>query len=365
MNILNSAAGSTAAGSIRALTSGRTGPTFNRYGILVLLVCVVILASVQSDFLSPTNLANIVEQWAPVALMAMAMTFCLIGGGFDLSVGATYALGATVSASVAQTQHAGVAMVVALMVGAGIGLANGLAVTKIKINPLIATLGMSLIVGGAALLISDGETYTTDSSLLSWLASGSIGPLPVPLLLLICTAVVATFVLTRTTYGQSLYATGGNESASYLSGIPVDRVRIWTYVITGIAAAAAGVLYVGRVGSGQANIGDGIELQVIAAALIGGVSLLGGEGAIWQALSGVALLAVLQNLFNQNSINAYWQSIVQGLIILFAVGVDAVSRGDLPATWRSRIRGLLAVTDSPAAGTARSRPTTTASGPQR
>ncbi|WP_432853321.1 ABC transporter permease [Amycolatopsis sp. CA-161197] len=300
-----------------------------RYGIVLALVVMVVIAGGQSSFLTAGNLVNISDQWTPIAVMALGMTFCLISGGFDLSVGATYALAATVSSALALHNPPLLAIIITLAIAGVVGLANGLMVTKLAINPLIATLGSSQIVGGAALLYSGGATYSVHAGLIADLGSGRIGGVfPVSALVLAGFTLVATIVLTFSTYGQDLYAAGGNNTASYISGIRTDLTRTLTYVITAVTAGVAGILYVGRVGSGQANIGTGIELQVIAAALIGGVSLIGGQGRVWQALTGVAILAVLQNFFNQASINAYWQSIVQGCVIVAAVGFDAFSRGE-------------------------------------
>jgi ribose transport system permease protein len=297
------------------------------YGILVAVALLIVVVQAHNNsFLTETNLFNIGQQWAPVGLMAVGMTFVLIGGGFDLSVGATYAFAATLSASLVQHYSPAIAFVASLAAGLGTGLLNGLLVTKININPLIATLGTAQIVRGFALIYSDGGTYTIQNGFFITLGSGYVGPVPVPFIIMLGIMVAFGLVLWRSGYGRSIYAIGGNSEASFLSGIPVDRIRASTYVISGGCAALAGMIYVGRVGSGQANVGTGIELQVIAAALIGGVSILGGEGAVWRAAAGVALLAFLQNFFNQANINSYWQSVVQGLIIIAAVALDSYSK---------------------------------------
>jgi ribose/xylose/arabinose/galactoside ABC-type transport system permease subunit len=308
--------------------------------MVLALLALVMLASQQSNFMRASNLANLSDQWTPIAVMAFGMTICLIGGGFDLSVGATYALSATLCASLSQHHSAPYAIGVTVVIAGLVGLVNGVLITKLAINPLIATLGTSQIVGGAALLRSNGTTFSVRNHVILDLGSGRIGQLPVSALVLLGGLLVASVVLGVTAFGHDLYATGGNRVASYISGIRTDRVRTLTYVATGLTAGVAGILYVGRVGSGQANIGTGIELQVIAAALIGGVSLLGGEGKPWQALTGVAILAVLQNYFNQASVNAYWQSIVQGTVIVAAVGIDAFGRGESLVTLRAWLVGV-------------------------
>jgi ribose transport system permease protein len=161
---------------------------------------------------------------------------------------------------------------------------------------------------------------------------------PVPFLVMVVAGVVLGIVLARTSFGRNVYAVGGNASASFLAGVAVGRVRTLTYVISGLCAALAGMMFLGRVGSAQASAGAGIELQVIAAVLIGGVSIAGGEGAMWRAGVGVAILAVLQNFFNRANVNSFWQSVVQGVIILLAVGLD--SYGKRPNRGRGRLRRL-------------------------
>ncbi len=314
--------------------------TLQRFGILVALFVLVIVVQTQSSrFLEPTNLFNMGEQWAPVAIMAIGMTFVLIGGGFDLSVGATFALSATLASSLAADGHpAWVAVAAALGAGVLAGLVNGILVTRININPLIATLGVGQVVRGLALVYSDGDTYSVKDPFFDTLGSGSVGPVPVPLIVTLVLGVVLAVVLARSVYGRSVYAVGGNAEASYLAGVPVDLVRIGTYVLSGSCAALAGMVYIGRVGSGQANIGSGIELQVIAAVLIGGISIAGGEGAMWRAGAGVCVLAVLQNFFNQANVNGFWQSIVQGLIIILAVGIDSYGKGRHRTPLRTLLR---------------------------
>lgn len=294
------------------------------YGILFAIGILIIVVQVQnSSFLTQDNLLNIGQQWAPICIMVAGMTFVLIGGGFDLSVGATYAFSATLAGSIAQSGSQELGLLAALGLGIGVGLVNGLVVTKLNVNPFVATLGMASIVRGFAQVYSNGGIYTPDSSLFDWLGIGEIAGIPVPIVLLVVIFVIGGLVLSRTAFGRWIYAIGGNNEASYLSGIKTDRVRISTYVISGACASLAGVVVLGRLGSAQANIGTGIELDVIAAALIGGISIAGGEGAMWRAAAGVALLAILQNFFNQANVSAFWQSIVKGIIIIAAVAADS------------------------------------------
>jgi len=330
-----------------AVTTPRAGLTrirssASRYGIVFALVALIVAVQLQSStFLTTSNLFNLGEQWAPVAVMAIGMTFVLIGGGFDLSVGATFAFSATLTASLLESHSTGYSVALALGLGLLVGLVNGLLVTRVNINPLIATLGMAQVVRGLGLVYSTGGTYSVDNSFIDRLGSGSLGEVPVSFLVMALLGVALAVVLARSGFGRSVYAVGGNVEASYLAGIRVDRVRILTYMISGGCAALAGLMFLGRVGSAQASAGTGIELQVIAAVLIGGVSIAGGEGAVWRAAVGVSVLAVLQNFFNQANVDSFWQSVVQGAIILLAVGLDSYGKRPHPRPfpWRRLLRG--------------------------
>ena len=330
------------------------------YGILVALaLMVIVVQSVNGGFITTANLLNIGDQWAPVGIMALGMTFVLIGGGFDLSVGATLAMSATVGAIVAEHHAPGLAFGLAMLIGVTVGLINGVLVTKINVNPFVATLGTAQIVRGGALIISDGGSKPVSNGLYDYLGAGEIAGVPVSFLIMILVLVVFGAVLAYSVLGRSLYAIGGNDEASYLSGVRTDRIRAGTYVLSGACAALAGAIFAGRIGSGQGNLASGIELDVIAAALIGGVSIAGGQGAVWRAAAGLGLLAVLQNFFNQQNVNAFWQLVIKGIIIVTAVGLDSYSkrphrkpvalvlRHTLSRVRRSEARGAPTVAQSP------------------
>jgi ribose/xylose/arabinose/galactoside ABC-type transport system permease subunit len=250
----------------------------------------------------------------------------LIGGGFDLSVGATLALSATLSAAIAEHNAPGLAFAAAIGLGLGVGVINGLLVAKANVNPFVATLGTAQMVRGFALIYSNGDSISMDNSFYDWLGAGQMGIFPVSFLLMVVVLVVFGLILAYSVYGRRLYSVGGNAEASFLSGIRTDALRASTYVISGGCAALAGALYAGRIGTGQGNLAAGIELDVIAAALIGGISIAGGQGAIWRAAAGVGLLAMLQNFFNQQNIGGFWQLVFKGAIIITAVGLDSYSK---------------------------------------
>ena len=334
------------------LEEGRTrllrgAGALREYGILIALAVLVLIVQAQNDrFLTEDNLSNISRQWAGVAIMAVGMTFVLIGGGFDLSVGATFAFAATLSASISLNHSTALAVTAALGVSVAVGVVNGFLITRLNINPFITTLAMALVLRGFALIYSNGQNYVVSrpdvggNAFFDALGSGKLGPVPVAAAVAVGVLLLGGLVLRWTAYGRGIYAVGGNTEAAYLSGMPTALIRGSTYVVTGVTAAIAGLLWVGRLGSGAANIAVGVEFDVIAAALIGGISLAGGEGAIWRATVGVAVLAVLQNFFNQSHIGAFWQIVAKGFIILGAVGLDAYSKRPHKRPWGVKLRRL-------------------------
>ena len=291
-----------------------------------------IVLSLSSDvFLNLTNWLNILDQWSAIGIMACGWTLALIAGGFDLSIGAIYAMASVVAADVALSGGAAAGLLVGALAGLGIGVVNGGLSTVGRINSFMATLAMSFVVRGIALAISGGylirvvteEGKPTKFNVIGrseflgakysvWLFAGVI--------------LVAGFLLHRTIFGRHVYASGGNPEAARLSGVRVDLVRTATFAISGLCAGIGGIIVASRVSTGQSDVGVGIEFDVIAAVAIGGTSIFGGAGAIWRTVVGVLLLAMIQNGFNLMSVDAVYQRIVFGLIILAAVGIDAWSR---------------------------------------
>jgi ribose transport system permease protein len=294
-----------------------------RYGIVALLGALVVTASfVQSGFLQWANIQNILSQNAPVGIIAVGMTFVLIAGGFDLSVGSTLSLSAVLFASLAQRHSLGFAAAVALLAGIAVGLVNGLAVTRLGVNPFVATLGSASIIDGLTLVYSNGQAYYVERSSFTWLGSGRLGPLPVSVWILFVIFVAGGIVLAKTRYGRLVYSVGGNEEASRLSGIRVGLVRTTTYVLTGMLAGLAGLILASRVSDGQPAMAPSMTLDALAVVVIGGASLLGGEGTIWRTFVGLMILAVLTNVFFGSAVNPNWQLIIKGLIIIGAVSLD-------------------------------------------
>jgi ribose transport system permease protein len=325
-----SAAQQAVTGSLARLRSeGRLSPAVLRdYGIVLSFVTLFIALTLTSDvFFTSRNFLNILDQSAAVALMACGGTLVIIAGGFDLSVGAIFAVSGVVAAKLSGHMSPGLALTIGALAGLGIGVLNGLIATVGRINPLIGTLASSIIIRGLALVLTSGFLVSVSMTSFTKLGQGKpFGGIAWSIIIWAVFALACGFILSRTTLGRFIYAAGGNPEAARLSGIRVGVVRTITYAVSGLSAGLAGVIVTSRVATGQADAGTGIELSVIAAIVIGGTSIMGGEGAIWRTVLGVLLLALIGNGFNLLHVNPIYQQIFQGSIILSAVAVDAWAR---------------------------------------
>jgi ribose transport system permease protein len=297
------------------------------YGIVISFVALFVVLSLASPhFLTQTNLLNILNQNAPVGLIACGGTLVLIGGGFDLSVGAIFALSGVIATEMATRIDTTPAMVLGILVGLACGVCNGAVTTIGRINPFIATLSTQIMIRGIALAITGGFLVIVEDPAFTSLGNGGIGSVKYSILLWVGFAFMCGFILQRTTFGRHVYAAGGNAEAARLSGVRVSGVRATTFAISGLSAGLAGVIVASRASTGQADAGIGLELSAIAAIVIGGTSIFGGAGAIWRTLLGVLLLALIGNGFNLLNVEAVYQQMFQGAIILTAVGIDAWAR---------------------------------------
>ena len=278
-------------------------------------------------FATAANLANVAEQSAVVGVIAIGMTCVILTGGIDLSVGSVVALAGVVIGSVLQR---GVPVVLAVMLGglAGIvaGALNGLMVTRGKLPPFIATLGMMSVARGAALMIGDGRPISGFPDALRVLSTGRPLGIPAPVLLMLALYAVAHVMLTRTVLGRYLYAIGGNEEASEMAGIHVHRYKTIAYTLSGLSAGVCAVLLVARLDSAQPVAGIGYELDAIAAVVIGGTSLLGGSGSVIGTLFGALIMSVLRNGLNLLGVSSYLQQVAIGVVIIAAVLIDMALR---------------------------------------
>ena len=297
------------------------------YAVLVIGVALFVLLSLLSDsFLTFRNLLNILNQNAPLAIMASAMTLVIIGGGFDLSVGATFAVAGVTAAWVALHVDPYVGLLIAPLVGAALGLINGVVITRLNVHSFLATIATSLVFKGVAIVISDGRLIPVRLDDFTWLGRDKFLGVFIAVYVFIAFALVLTFVLNRTTLGRKIFSVGGNEEAAILSGIRTDRIKIATFVIAGFAAGLAAAISVSRISMGQASAGTGLELQAIAAVILGGTSIYGGVGAVWRSVAGVLLLALINNGFNILNADPFYRDLTTGLVILGAVGISAAGR---------------------------------------
>lgn len=307
----------------RATRAERLASVSQRHGALTMLVLAVIAASITFEsFATAENLAGIAIQSSFLAVIALGMTFVIIGGGIDLSVGAVFALSGVLAAFGSQWGPV-TALLLPLGAGALIGLAHGVLIARTGMAPFIVTLAGLLAARGLMLAITtegaDTPLVPRDSGFLE-LGRGVILGLGVPVWIAIVLSGLGTVLLHRTRYGQFLFAVGGNEDAASLMGVPVARVKIATYVLSGLLAALAGTLNAARLGSGVTILGVGMELDVIAAVVIGGTLLVGGAGAVGGTVCGVLILGVIQNVVNQiGTLTSSVQSVVSGVFLVVAV----------------------------------------------
>jgi len=292
-------------------------------GLLVLCLAMFIATP---DFLTPNNLLNVGIQVAVVAILAFGQTFVIVTAGIDLSVGSVAALSAMVAAFAGQSwgMPPMVALLFGLLTGLAAGMLSGAATAYGKLPPFIATLAMLSVARGLTLVVSNGIPIPTPS-VVTWLG-GSVGPIPMPVVIMLVMGAIGWFILNRLSIGRAMYAVGGNLEAARLSGIPVKRVLVTVYALSGIFAAVAGLVLSGRLASAQPQAATGYELDAIAAVVIGGASLAGGVGKISGTLIGALVLAVIRNGLNLLNVSAFWQQVIIGLVIAVAVGIDVLRR---------------------------------------
>jgi len=296
--------------------------------IILLLISGLIMTIFSPYFLSWTNFVAISRGFAMEGLVVVGMSILLVSGAFDLSVGSVMALAGIVAAWL--MVKTGTGQVVAVLCGIGVGglagLINGLVVSKIKVNPLIATLGMMSVARGICLGFTEGRPVINVPLEFAWYGQGSLAGFPVPFLIMILLVVIADLALRRSRPLRQLYYVGGNQAAARLSGINVDRVVMLGFVASGSFAALAGILSMARLQSGVPTAFVGVELRIIAACVIGGMSLSGGEGSVTGALLGLVFMALVSNAMTLFGVSIYWEGVITGTILIVAVSIDMLSR---------------------------------------
>lgn len=296
-----------------------------QYGIVFAFIAVFTTLSILTEaFATTRNLLNVLDQASQVGLASLGATVTIIGGGFDLSLGAVYAATGSAAAFIARAGYPELGLAAGMLLGLLIGCINGLVITKFRINSFVATLASGLIIRGMAYVLTNGLLIQIRDERFANLGRGYFLGAKVPVYFFFGFAILVWFLLSRTTFGRYVYAIGGNEEAARLSGVRTDLVRTLTFAISGLSAGIAGVIGASRITTGQANVGDAITLSAIAAVVIGGTSIVGGEGAVWRTILGVMLLQLISNGMNILNIPPFYQLIVQGTVILFAVTLDAL-----------------------------------------
>lgn len=295
--------------------------------LITLLVLIALVSSLSDNFFTLNNFFNILQQTSINAIIAVGMTLVILTSGIDLTVGALFALTGAIAASiVGQDLSPFLAIAAALALGAVLGVCTGTIVAKGKLQAFIATLVMMLILRGVTMVYTQGSPVTVgmsdNSELFEWIGFGRILNIPVPIWIMAVVFLAAWYLLKYTRLGRYIYALGGNEAATRLSGINVDRVKITVYAISGLLCALASTIEVARLSSAQPNAGMGYEMDAIAAVVLGGTSMAGGRGKIIGTLIGALILGFLNNGLNLLGVDAYFQMIVKGAVILLAVLVD-------------------------------------------
>jgi len=292
----------------------------SKYGILIaLLVICIILSLATSYFFTAQNLLIVLRQVSINGILAIGVTFVIIAGGIDLSLGSVIALTGVIAASFAHpnTYPVIVPVLLALAAGVLIGSINGFTITFGKVAPFIVTLGMMTIARGLALVLSNGRPVTNLSPSFNFIGGGDLLYIPVPILIFGLVIIISAIILKYTRIGRYIYAVGGNENAAKASGIRVSRVKLFAYIMCSTLAALAGIVLASRITTGQPNAGIAYELDAIAAVVIGGTSLLGGRGSI-----GVLIIGVINNGLDLLNVSSYYQQIIKGIIIVGAVLLD-------------------------------------------
>ena len=305
----------------------------SKQSALTALVVIFIIAFIRYPiFRSWTNIYNLLRQNSMIGLIAVAMTMVVLTGGIDLSVGAVCSMVSVISAYLSRTENPLIILLLPLVIGTAFGWLNGFVIAKMRVAPIISSLGIQLIARGISLVMTSGETMHINGSAKEWqpkIAKIAVGPFPLIFLIFLIFALVFIYILKFRQFGRQIYAVGGNEDAARMMGIRVDRIKITVYTISGFASALAGLILVSRAGTGQPVACNGWEMDAIASVAIGGTSLAGGSGNIETTIFGVFILAIIGNMINlQGNINSWWQQIITGLLLIIVLILQVIP------TWR-------------------------------
>ncbi len=296
----------------------------NVYRSVLILVVICIFASILSDsFLSISNLFNVIKQITVAGIVGCGMSFVILTGGIDLSVGSIVGLSGAIAAGIMSTTgNAFLAVLAALGIGILCGAANGFFVAQCDIPPFIATLGMMTLLRGCVLVYTKGAPISIKVDAYKFIGKGVIAGVPVPVILLLLLFLIAHYLLTQTSFGRNVYAFGGNREAARLSGIRVKQTEWLVYILNGLMSGIAAVVLTARLGSAQSTSGEGIEMDAIAAVILGGTSLSGGSGFVLPTVVGAMIMGIIDNILTLMNVNPHATNIVKGAVVLIAVLVD-------------------------------------------
>jgi ribose transport system permease protein len=290
--------------------------------VLALVVLLIVTTILYSNFWTTTNLQNLLSQNVGLMLCACGMTFVIIAGGFDLSVGSVYAAGAMFYISFLGQLPAPIAIILAILLGLGMGAVNGVIINVLRVNPFVATLGTSSIFIGLITIYAGATAAFASSSSFLYVGTAKVLGVPLSGLVAIIILIISGIVLAKTTYGRSVYAIGGNKEAARLSGMRVGVMSASTFVMIGGMAALGGVFTASQLGTASPTFVGNITLESIAVVIIGGTALTGGEGAIWRTAVGIAIIAVMVNLFTSLNFSPDLQTVFEGAVVIAAVAMD-------------------------------------------
>lgn len=294
--------------------------------IALIAICVAI-AILTPTFATETNVLNILRQTSMTAITGFGMTMLILLGEIDLGVGSAQAIVAIIAINVLNSTHSiALAIIAGLAVGLIIGIANGFLTVKARIGSFIVTLGMMSVLRGLSMVITNAKSIQVGVEDFTNLGTGYVGIFPIPVIIMIGLFVLFFYILEKTTFGRAIYAVGGNQQASKLAGLPVDKIRISAFLISGLTTAMSALILAARLDSAQPNAGSGFELKVISAVVLGGISMTGGIGKLTGAFIGIMILGVLSNGLTLLQVSSFWQDIVSGTVMILAVYMDVKRR---------------------------------------
>jgi ribose transport system permease protein len=308
---------------------GKMGSVMSKYApVLVLIFLVVLFAFISPNFFTLFNITMLLRQVSFAAISAVGLMFVMISGGIDLSIGSQIVLTNVVLAILLAYENVTlyIAIPVCLLLGTLMGFINGMLVIKLKIHPLVTTLGTSQIFRGIGFIICNARNIIGLPDSFRVFGQGFVWKIPIPVIIMVVIALIGSFILTRTYFGRKVFALGGNEEAARLAGVNVNRMRVVLFTICGFISGITSVLLLSRVFAGQNTTGQGLEFDCLTAALLGGVSFKGGEGSVFGLMIGILIIGVLNNAMQLASFQDYYQMVIKGAVLLLAVGFDVYQK---------------------------------------